>query len=408
MTDGSDRLHALDAVRGFALVLGVFFHGAMSFLPGESPMWLISDSQRSTTMAATFYVLHIFRMTTFFVIAGFFARMLFHRRGLGGFALDRGKRIGIPLVAGWPLVFGSLVAATIAGTLIQYGGPPPFEPPTPPEPPVAAFPLTHLWFLYVLILFYAAGLVVRALVARLDPDGRFRAGLDAVLGRLVTLGVAPLVLCVPLTVALDAYSPWMMWLGIPTPDNSLIPSLPATVGFGVAFAFGWVLQRQSPLLERLRAQWPVHLVVALSATCAALWQVGLTPTSSTALPDVHRLAYAACYALASWAWTFALIGLALRFLAGHSQWRRYLADASYWIYIIHLPLLILLQGVVAKYAWPAELKYLLILAVAFPLMLGSYQLMVRHTWLGAILNGRRQPRPAPRIPSPSSPGQEPA
>ena len=65
--------------------------------------------------------------------------------------------------------------------------------------------------------------------------------------------------------------------------------------------------------------------------------------------------------------------------------------------------MIFLQGVVAKYAWPAELKYLLILAIAFPLMLGSYHVMVRYTWLGAILNGRRQPRPGrARIPAPSA------
>ncbi|WP_337185922.1 acyltransferase family protein [Phenylobacterium sp.] len=395
-SDGSDRLHALDAVRGFALVLGVFFHATMSFLPGETPMWLISDTQRSTTLAVTFYVLHVFRMTAFFVIAGFFARMMYHRRGLAGFARDRGKRIGIPLVAGWPFVFGAIVAATIAGTLIQYGGPPPFTPPPPPEPPFAAFPLTHLWFLYVLILFYASGLAVRALVARLDATGQLRGLLDGVLGRLVTFGLAPLVLAAPLALALNAHGGWMMWMGIPTPDNSLVPNLPAFVGFGVAFTFGWLLQRQMGLLARLRGQWPLHLAVALAATAAALWQAGLMPTGATDLPGVDRPVYAASYALASWAWTFALIGLALRFLDGFSAWRRYLADASYWIYIVHLPLLILLQGVVAAHPWPWAVKYVLILVVAFAIMLATYQTLVRYTWLGAILNGRRAPRPGAR------------
>ena len=36
-----------------------------------------------------FYVLHIFRMTVFFVLAGFFARMLLERRGVGGFIANR-------------------------------------------------------------------------------------------------------------------------------------------------------------------------------------------------------------------------------------------------------------------------------------------------------------------------------
>ena len=36
------------------------------------------------------------------------------------------------------------------------------------------FPLTHLWFLYVLLEFYAAVLVLRAGVVWLDRNGHFR------------------------------------------------------------------------------------------------------------------------------------------------------------------------------------------------------------------------------------------
>ena len=35
---------------------------------------------------------------------------------------------------------------------------------------------------------------------------------------------------------------WFYWMGIPTPDMSLIPQMPATVGFGTAFVFGWLVQ----------------------------------------------------------------------------------------------------------------------------------------------------------------------
>jgi hypothetical protein len=46
--------------------------------------------------------------------------------------------------------------------------------------------------------------------------------------------------------------------------------------------------------------------------------------------------------------------------------------------------------------------------VAFPLMLASYHTMVRHTWLGAILNGRRHPRnEQARIPAPSAQPESP-
>ena len=98
---------------------------------------------------------------------------------------------------------------------------------------------------------------------------------------------------------------------------------------------------------------------------------------------------------ATWTWTFGILGAALRFLSRERPAVRYLADASYWIYIVHLPLLIVLQGVAAALVQlPWQVEYPAILAIAFALMIPSYHLLVRYTWLGAILNGRRMERPA--------------
>ena len=50
-----------------------------------------------------------------------------------------------------------------------------------------AFPLTHLWFLYQLLLIYVAVLAVRALVARFDPRRTLRGLVDkAVSGSIRT------------------------------------------------------------------------------------------------------------------------------------------------------------------------------------------------------------------------------
>ena len=53
-----------------------------------------------------------------------------------------------------------------------------------------------------------------------------------------------------------------------------------------------------------------------------------------------------------------------------------------------------LQAWVSQLAWPAEVKLVLVLGVAFPILFLSYQLFVRHTFIGAVLNGRRAPRRA--------------
>ena len=54
------------------------------------------------------------------------------------------------------------------------------------------------------------------------------------------------------------------------------------------------------------------------------------------------------YALAIWTSTFAVIGLALRFMSGFSPVRRYLADASYWLYLIHMPIVLALVALGAS------------------------------------------------------------
>ena len=57
----SDRLHSLDAVRAFALLLGVVFHAGFSFLPGLIPgIWAMTDnSPSSVDRRAAVYVAHL-------------------------------------------------------------------------------------------------------------------------------------------------------------------------------------------------------------------------------------------------------------------------------------------------------------------------------------------------------------
>jgi len=58
-----NRIHALDAVRAYALILGVVLHATVPFIEGfPMPLWF---DQPSKTAAVIFYVIHMFRMSTF-------------------------------------------------------------------------------------------------------------------------------------------------------------------------------------------------------------------------------------------------------------------------------------------------------------------------------------------------------
>lgn len=389
-----DRIHALDAVRGFALTLGVFFHASMSFVPGQQ-IWFVMDTERSPVMTFTFFVLHIFRMTTFFIIAGFFGRMMLERRGAAGFMRDRGKRIGLPLVLFWLPLMASFAGIVIWFLYQTYGSPEHFPPAPAPRSsnPIDNVPLTHMWFLYLLLWFYAAALGLRWLSERLDRGAFAGRMIDGAIRFLARIPGGALLLGLPFAVASALAPSWMMYVGIPTPDNGLIPNPQALVQYGLAFGFGWFLHRQIGLLKDWERAWPVNLGLAVALSIGLAAYNGPVPVLTPAAHDWRTAAYAVAYGFAAWAWAFGLIGAAMRFLSGHSPWRRYLADASYWIYIVHLPLVMALQTIVAPFGWPWFVKYALIIAVAFPIMLATYEWFVRYSWLGAILNGRRAVKP---------------
>ncbi|BAM92329.1 acyltransferase [Bradyrhizobium oligotrophicum S58] len=390
----SERLHALDAVRAYALLLGIVLHAAMSFLPpGASRFWFIEDTHPSRILGILTFAIHVFRMTTFFVMAGLFARMSLHRRGPAGFVMDRLQRIALPLVIAWPLVFAPMVVVVIWASQFPHGGPAPGMAAWPPMLP--RFPLAHLWFLYVLLELYGAVLLLRWAVTTIDTEGRLRAAADRLFAAVMHSRLAPAILALPILTALSLDPNWVGFIGVRTPDQSLITNGQAWIGFGSAFGVGWLLHRQLALLRVLERRWLINAVVALGLTALSFaLALGVTLVS-TRVWVAHfdlatiRLAGAIVYALAIWTTTFAAIGLALRFMAGFSRTRRYLADASYWLYLIHMPIVMALQLAVSQLDWPWPVKYGLILLVAIPIMLTSYHLLVRNSFIGRLLNGRR-------------------
>ena len=312
-----DRLHALDAVRAFALLLGVVFHAGFSFLPGLPPgIWAMTDNSPSTTMAVVLFVSHIFRMSLFFFVAGFFARHAVPERGgARGFWTNRAKRILVPLVAGWVVVFPLIAAVWIWGLTMTFGGAIPAPPANLPAPPRGAFPLTHLWFLYYLLALYAAVLIGRAAVVSLDRRGSIRSAADRAVRWLVGTGAAAIVICLPATFALYFHESWIAWFGVPTPDQSLIPQVTSFIAYGTALTFGWLVHRQPAVLTAWGRQWPAHLAGALAGSAVCLWILGPSPVLTPAAPGFGKLGLAFAYSAATWCWCFAVIGAAVRFMS---------------------------------------------------------------------------------------------
>jgi ABC-type multidrug transport system ATPase subunit/peptidoglycan/LPS O-acetylase OafA/YrhL len=401
--DNQNRFHSLDAVRAFALLLGVAFHASMAFVPGMIPgLWATVDTRPSFALGQLFFVSHIFRMSLFFVMAGFFARMLYMRSGLRGFWANRLKRIAVPLIVGWCLMFPAYMVVQAWGMRQVFGDHAPVVS-AMAHLPAGFFPFMHFWFLYALLLLYPTVLVLRRVFLAIDRNGKLLAAVDRaatlLLATPAALVAAPVVLGAPLGLTLFLREAWVYWGGIPAQDVTYIPQLTVLVGFGTAMLVGWLLHRRTDLLELSAKRWVGHLVIALAATVYCSFVAGPKFVIIPPPMDGAKALFAASYVVALWSWIFAIIGLAVRYLSGESAIRRYVADSSYWIYIVHLPVVAALDVVVRNWNMHWALKFGFVLAVGYGVLFVSYHFLVRPTFIGAWLNGRKYPRRKPTSPA---------
>jgi glucans biosynthesis protein C len=246
---------------------------------------------------------------------------------------------------------------------------------------------------------YALLLVLRALGTRLDAHGRLRGLADAALRAALSWRVAPLGLGLPIAVVLYLTPSWIQMGGIPAPIAGFIPNAPGLLAYGSAFLVGWWIHRQPSLFALLSRDWKLYLSIAVVATVVAM---SLTDVRSHFTPLVmsmeKRALYAVVYLTGVWCWVLGLTGAALTGCAAPSARWRYLSDASYWMYLVHVPIVWALQAWMMRWPLHWTVKFALILGVAGSLLLASYHYLVRSTFLGKLLNGRKYPRSLPLTP----------
>jgi peptidoglycan/LPS O-acetylase OafA/YrhL len=79
----------------------------------------------------------------------------------------------------------------------------------------------------------------------------------------------------------------------------------------------------------------------------------------------------------------------VRYFSGHSPRMRYVSDASYWFYLIHLPLTALIPASLMGTGLPVLVKFVIVLGATTVICWASYAYLVRGSFVGVFLNGRR-------------------
>jgi len=368
------RYHALDALRAAMMFLGVFLHAAVAYSPEGGWPWRQQELTHSLDWAMS--LIHVFRMPIFYAMAGFFAAMLLARYGFRRAAWNRFMRIVVPFVVGWMIVWPLTIFLAGLGyfgldrTLLGFASGRVFYFLNP----------THLWFLEYLIVFYVLAAIAVALVPMLLSETARKAVLQGF--RAIMLSPwAPLALAVPSFAAqLLMANPW-----IEDPPG-FVPVFRLVAVYAIPFAFGWLLFLQSDLLDTItRRAWLYgSLAVVASVAYRASYFLPLDPA-------VRFYLIRGLHAVAEWLLILGVSGLFLRFLGGHSPYRRYLCDSSYFLYIAHAPVILAFQLLLRDVDLPPVAKMAIVLVGTIAVLMPVYRYGVRPTFIGAVLNGRRYP-----------------
>lgn len=371
------RLHYMDNLRALAMLTGVVFHAALAYSVLAHPFWPTADKGQSLIVDAFAWFVHLFRMPLFFVVAGFFAALLVQKRGIGGMLKNRFMRIVLPLIAFWPLVYFSmswLIRTAITevehlSPLLQMIKPWLANPQAPTAPPT----LVHLWFLaymmcFCILVWVASTLELHKHFARLDR------ALSA-WTPMKTVGLVPLLLMPAL---FDVPAPF------PAPE-SFFPQWWAILFYGTYFLIGFRLFHQGQWLEQLSPFAPRLLLISLLAYALFLY---LLQANGMAKPDLLLQAVLVLLQAYIGYWmTLVCIIFGQRWLDKPRGALRYIADASYWVYLVHLPLIFVIQIPLMDVNLHWGVKLSLSLCATLGIAFLTYHLFVRSHLLGKFLNG---------------------
>ncbi len=386
------RYYSLDALRGVMMMLGIVLHGSQWYLvnpPGGIPLPL--DPSRSYVFDVLVHFIHSFRMPLFFVLAGFFTSLLVGKRGFKGTYLNRVQRILIPLVLAaitiLPLTMVAMVSFMTSARFDiahQFLGTEEQIRRIMQEVEAAGMPMNepslgHLWFLYYLLYFYLL-IPVCFLLNRWSTK----------------FNVGPVLKSPLFFVVLSAYAALTLlpYRGAALFEGFIFikPHLPSLIYYGSFFVLGYLFHGHRDILDTFRKYWVPFAILSVVLMPLSMWMTDLDLSHPG---EGWRIYAAIVNGTLTWALIYAFTGGFLRFLDLDSPWVVYISNSSYWVYLLHMPVIVFAAWLLLPYALPAEIKFLLAASFTTVVCFVTYHYLVQNTWIGERLSGKRFTQPWP-------------
>ncbi|OUU25417.1 MAG: hypothetical protein CBC13_02060 [Planctomycetia bacterium TMED53] len=381
------RLHSLDGLRATMMLLGLVLHSACNYMdtPADAA-WPFRDAQTSSFLTVLVGFIHAWRMPIFMFIGGFFGALLVEKRSLHSFYTHRLSRLGLPLIIFLPLMLPLSVSGfRFANLALQVGPTEAWQMvvDTPTGQFFSPFITIHLWFLYYLLIYSVLAYLLTPLSQMLPVWLRPTTLISKVIG----YPGSSILLSIPVGWALiDVFLP-----GLLIPGVQLMPEIPSFLTYAFLYMCGWSLWSRKDLLSKV-ATWPrISLSLLMTTILFMAWGTAIKNPAILS-SDLQRFITSCLAGLVMWQAIWGFIGLFAKLTSKEIPTIRYIVDASYWIYIIHLPFTIWIPGYLSNLDWGSDVKFGVTLSITTLIGLVTYDLFVRSTWIGRLLNGRRAPR----------------
>lgn len=366
------RINGFDAMRTVAMWLGVVLHAIIAYKFTAESGWPHDPAADSVVLDWIYNLIHAFRMPLFFLVAGFFSRMVLLKSGLVYFIRQRFKRIVIPFVIGVIVLVPVTLLPFHFNKYFYLRGMPIDEAKAAAMAEITNWNgLAHLWFLYYLILFYGIATGCYWLMSRKNWffSDRYKQHFSKIRPGIIVL--------ITMVLGIILYSNKAY---IPEVYTGIWPNLFYTAYYGLFFASGWLLQVNPQ---------SVHSLGSYS------WLYFLAGVGLSFLFSGHQQAEAgspALYFLAA-AYTILLVagtmGLFMKYFHRENRVWRYLSDSAYWVYLVHMGVVAFMQVLLLEQPWNPLLKLVVVLLAAFIFSLLTYHFFVRFTIIGEYLHGKR-------------------
>jgi len=377
------------------MLLGIVLHTALAYFPPEWEAWAFQDPRaNSEQMGIVVEAIHLFRMPAFFLLSGFFGALLWKYRGAKGMLQNRFSRLVLPFVVFLLVLWPLCVFCFSFGPALLGGAEDPFGQATQEmlDTGFAIENTMHLWFLYYLVFVVAIFAILVATVGLLERSfsrsvGKFlRLFVEDLSDLLKKAFESPWLFVLLIATGNALFWTIFGWRDIPT-SGDWWPNLTILLYYLGAYGFGWLIFSTQVDLVRFKDRAWTLLVLAFVFTALRIatsdWAEGSARVRHFNV-GVSSLALAA--------YTRSLIGLFLRLANSGTHGWRYLSDSSYWVYLIHLPLTVVVPAVMMNWSLPVWPKFFLAMLLVSGICWFTYEMAVRASVVGRFLNGRRYPR----------------